>query len=281
MTASPILVTSPTSRSGTTLIQRLITSSDNGICYGENTGGRLHQLCEFAHHELLIIQENEDRLKLVWDNIQNGDFDFWMVALDLPDDYNKHALVGAVTFYRQHHDEATQSANKEVWGAKLPKLHFSEIVKMADLISDLKCIYIYRNAIDVIKSQKTRRWITSKQKLIDACNEWVENTQVIAALKKNDFQNQPEMLHVIRYEDLISNREHVIEGLERFAGIHGVKSEVIDTKINTWFPKSKDDMTPAVTYREPASLTQGEVDIIREICADRMSEIYPKMEISG
>src|SRR3989338_10877183 len=36
MTLSPLIVTAPVERSGTTLIQRLICSSNNGICYGEN-----------------------------------------------------------------------------------------------------------------------------------------------------------------------------------------------------------------------------------------------------
>lgn len=33
---SPIFISSPLGRSGTTLLQRLICSSDNGICYGES-----------------------------------------------------------------------------------------------------------------------------------------------------------------------------------------------------------------------------------------------------
>jgi len=275
MPPGPILVTSPTTRSGTTLLQRLITSSDNGICYGENTGRRLVELCEFAHRELLDLQANEERHKYEWENVLGGNVDYWMVGLELPGEFSKHALAGAVQFFRQHYDEATKTIGKEIWGAKVPKLEFTQVVKMADLLSDLKCIYIYRNVFDVIKSQKSKNWITDKQTLIDVCREWVANTQVISVLKKNEFQNQPAMLHIVQYEELIQNLDEHIGKIEAFSGLRGIRSEVADKKVNTWLPTSSENFEPAVSYEEPGELTDGEVGIINEICATRMQELYP------
>jgi hypothetical protein len=276
--SAPLFVASPTTRSGTTLLQRLITSSDNGICYGEFAGRRIAELCDFAHKELLLVQKNEDRQAIEWDNVLNGNVDYWMVGLDLPGDFAKHALVGAVQFYKQHYDEATSMVNKEIWAVKFPMLEFTRVARIADLISDLKCIYIYRNVFDVIRSQKSKGWISTRQNVIESCLEWVKNTDVVAALKKNDFQNQPAMLHVVQYEDLVLNLDSNLKAIEAFTGLRGIRPEVADTKVNTWITASKEDMAPAVSYREPEPLSPEDVETIRTICASRMDELYPDFE---
>ncbi|MBN9672423.1 sulfotransferase [Roseibium aggregatum] len=275
MTANPIFVTSAAPRSGTMLLQRLISSSQNGICYGENTGERLRQICEFAHQEMVAIQEHEPRHEAEWANVFEGNYDFWMVSLDLPGEFGKHALVGAVTFYRQHFDEATRQIDKEVWATTVPSLNFSQIVKIADLISDLKCIYMYRNVYDVIRSQKAENWIVNEERLVKACNRWVQNTDVIAALMKKDFQNLPSMLHVVRYEDLIENRDATIAGIEAFGGLRGIKPEVADTPVDIREPASDPGTTPERADRETAELTPEETGIIRAICGNRMQDLYP------
>ncbi|GAB4515774.1 MAG: hypothetical protein Tsb0019_14780 [Roseibium sp.] len=276
--SAPILITSPTTRSGTTLLQRLVTSSENGICYGEFAGRRIAELCEFVHREMVLIQNNEERQAVEWNNVFSGHLDYWMVGLDLPGDFGKHALVGALKFYRQHYDEATRILEKEVWGVKVPKLEFTKVVGIADLINDLKCIYIYRNPFDVIKSQKSSGWISTRQELIEACVEWVKNTDVIAALKRKNFQNLPEMLHVVQYEDLVLDPESNIRAIEAFAGLRGIRREVADKKVNIWITASQDELEPAVSNREPEPLTPEEIATIDAICGDRLQVLYPDIE---
>ena len=277
MTASPILVASPTTRSGTTLLQRLITSSENGICYGEFCGRRIVELCEFAHRELLLVQHNKERQAHEWTNVLGGNVDYWMVGLDLPDDFASHALAGAVKFYKQHYDEGSRTVGKEIWAAKVPKLSFQQIVKVSDLINDLKCIYIFRNVFDVIKSQKSKGWITSKPKLVAACEEWFANTEVVATLKRNNFENLPAMMHVIEYEQLVADPAGHIAGIEAFTGLRGIRSEVANTKVNAWISKPGDTGAPESAYLTPGHLSRGECEIIDEICSTRMRELYPSL----
>jgi len=277
MSSSPILVASPTTRSGTTLLQRLITSSDNAICYGEFCGRRIVELCEFAHRELLLIQQNKARQDHEWKNILSDNMDYWMVGLDLPGDFASHALVGALKFYRQHYEEATRALDNEIWAAKVPTLTFRQIVKVSDLIDDLKCIYIYRNVFDVIKSQKAKGWITSKSKLVDACEEWLENTELIATLRRQNFENLPEMLYVVAYEDLVEDLSNYIAQIEEFTGVRGIRQEVADTKVNAWVNGPSNANKPESAYLKPGNLTRGECEIIEEICGRRMAEIYPNL----
>jgi hypothetical protein len=279
MTANPILVSSPAPRSGTTLVQRLITSSDNGICYGEFCGRRIVELCEFAHKELVAVQSNRERQEYEWNNILEGNHDYWMVGLDLPGEFPGNALIGAVQVYRQNYDAATRAIDKEIWAAKVPKVSFRDVVKTSDLINDLKCIYIYRNVYDVMKSQKTKGWFRSEADLVVACEEWLANTEVIAALKRAAFQNQPTMLHVVQYEDLTENLQDNIEQIEAFTGLSGIKSEVADTKVNTWKPTSRENLEPRVSYEAPQGLARHECELIDKICGERMRELYPELSM--
>lgn len=277
MSQNPILVASPTTRSGTTLLQRLITSSQNSVCYGENTGRRIQGLCEFSHKELLSIQSNKAHQELEWREVKGGNVDFWMAGLDLPEDFASNAFVGALQFYVHQIEEATRSLGKDIWAIRVSQLSFTQIVQMSDLINDLKCVFIYRNVFDVIKSQKAAGWISDDAKLVEACNDWVANTEVIATLKRNNFENLPAMLQVIEYEDLIKNLDDVIWKLEVFSGIKNIRREVAETRINTVETSANNEQERSALYVEPLNLTGAECEVIASICGERVTELYPDL----
>lgn len=274
MQKAPIIITSPSTRSGTTLIQRLITSSDNSICYGEHAARRLIELSNFVHREYVLLQKTEDRHAFNWQKVLSGDANYWMVGLELPGEYTQNALVGALNCFKQHYDEATRAVDKEIWASKSPKQTFLDIVRLSDFFPQLKCVYIYRNVFDTIRSQKTRGWIKDNSDLANACIEWVANTEVIAALQKNNFETVPEMLHPVKYESFLQNLDTGIQRLEEFTGARGINRDIADVKINVWIPTSKDDLTPAINYGEPTALDKGELEIIQKISGARMREIY-------
>lgn len=263
MTASPIFITSPVVGCGASLLQRLFASSENGICYGEVAGGRISEICSFAHREMVAIQENEVRQGQDWTEAFNGNVDSWLDSLDLPGDFGRHALAGAVQFYKQHYDEATRVIEMEVWGVKKSGMEFTQVTRIVDLINDLKCLFIYRNVFDALKEQKAKGLITDKRQLLQAAAGWVKNTDVIAALKRKNFENLPAMLHVVEYDDLLANLQQNIDGLETFCGIRGVKAEVanLDT-----------DLAPDTAG---TALTDEERQAIETICHNRMRELYP------
>ncbi|TYC60538.1 hypothetical protein FMN50_07475 [Rhodobacterales bacterium] len=267
MTASPIIITSPIAGCGTSLLQRLVTGSANGICYGEVPGRRFAELCDFAHREMVAVQENQQRQSLDWNEAFGGDVDLWLDHLDLPGDFPKHALAGAVRFYKDHIDEATRAMEMDVWALKVDALEFTHVTRIADLVNDLKCLFIYRNIFDVIRAQKARGLIADKQKLLEACIQWVKNTEVIAALKRRNFENLPTMLHVMQYEDLVENADAHISSLESFADLHGMKPDVIALD------------TDDATSHGLAELTAEETDSITTVCGSRMQEIYPAFNL--
>lgn len=276
MPAAPIFVTSPAARSGTTFIQRLITSSDNGICYGTDAARRLLSLSEFVHSECLGLQERAQLQSYYLHSLLAGNQDYASVDLEIPGELPKHALVGALTFFKQHYDEATKAIEKDIWACKSPQSSFLSIVKIADFIPDLKCVYIYRNIVDVIQSQKAMGLVSTEESLVKTCMAWVSNTDVIAALSQKNFEQVPAMLLPVKFEDFVSNKEQGLRQLERFTGLVNIQRDAADTMINHCAPASESDPSPVLSYVKPAPLTDVELHIISHICKDRMSEIYPE-----
>ncbi|WP_168206287.1 sulfotransferase [Labrenzia sp. PHM005] len=276
MSNSPIIVSSPAACSGATFIQRLISSSDNGICYGADAARRLLMLSEFTHSECLALQEHRDLQSFYLQNLLAGNQDFGVADLEIPGELPKHALVGALMFFKQHYDEATKAIEKEVWACKSPKSSFLSIVKAADFIPDLKCIYIYRNIVDVVRSQKSLGLISTEDQLIATCTEWINNTDVIAALSRKNFESVPAMLHPIKFEVFLADKDAAISQLEAFSGLKNIQREIADLKVNRHTPASDTDPTPVLSYEDPATLTDVELHIIAHLCQDRLTEIYPE-----
>ncbi|MEP3049108.1 MAG: hypothetical protein ABJL55_20515 [Roseibium sp.] len=276
MPAAPIVVSSPTARSGTSLIQRLISSSENGICYGANAARRLLMLTEFTHTECVALQERSELQSRYLQNLLSGDMNFGSVDLEILGELPKHALVGALTFFKQHCDEATKAIEKEIWACRSPKGSFLTIAKAADFISDLKCIYVYRNVVDTMRSQKSMGLIRNEDDLASACMEWVRNTDVIAALNHNNFEQIPAMLLPIKLETFLAQKNESIRHLEDFTGLENIQRAIADSKVNVSEPVSEADQTPVLSYQKPAPLTDVELHLIAHLCRDKMAEIYPE-----
>jgi hypothetical protein len=276
MTAAPIIVSSPAARSGVSLIQRLISSSRNGICYGADASRRLLMLSEFTHSECLVLQERTELQSFYLHNLLSGKQDYGLIDLELPGELPKHALVGALTFFKQHYDEATKAIEKEIWACKSSANSFLSIVKAADFIPDLKCVYVYRNIVDTIRSQKSAGLIGDEDALVAACMEWVSNTDVIAALSRKNFEQVPAMLHPVKFETFLSGKDEAIRLLEEFTGLEAIQQEIADIKVNRCAPASQTDPTPVPSYQAPAPLSDVEIHIISHLCRERMTEIYPE-----
>lgn len=267
---APIVVTSPTPRSGTTLVQRLICSSQNGVCFGENVAERLFDFSKFAEGVNNFVETHRERGKLEWEKLLSGDSEFWMVSLELPGDQSKNAALIAYYAYMQYHAVCAAQLGRPVWGAKSPAQPVSSIGKLSQFFPNTKCIYVYRNVFDVVKSCKSRDWIKSEEDLRRYCSDWVRNTEIIAALKTQRISAVNRLI-TIEYERIISHRDEVIDKIEAFTGLNEIKRSVLDQKVNTW----SDDVTLKSKYLEPAGLTVAEVEIITELCGAQMEVLYP------
>jgi hypothetical protein len=79
---APIVISSPTTRSGTTLLQRLLCSSDNAIVYGEVCSSDLDLYLNFFINRAMMYQFNRAKLDSSLEMFKQGEVNDWI--LDLP-----------------------------------------------------------------------------------------------------------------------------------------------------------------------------------------------------
>lgn len=278
MNSCPIFVGAPTTRCGTTLVQRLISSAQNGICYGEYSARRLLALSIFAKTQLKTIDDQMQGQKYDWDKVKSGDVQFWMAALEPPVEFSKQALTSSIAAFCEAYQNSARSIEKDIWATKSPRVSIDNLLLMRSLIPDLNCIYVYRNIVDVVKSQKARGWVKNKRDLILSCKEWVANTEALLPLLKLEKESRPTPhLHFVKYEDFIEDLVNGIRGLEAFSGLQAIDPDVAKLKVNTFASQTKPGSGNVNNYIDPAELSRDEIKNIAKICEPRMKELYPEL----
>lgn len=267
---APILITSPLGRSGTTLLQRMMCSAENGICFGEQAFRALVFMTTFCNGHLQMMAKNGTMLDELLASVLSGSTSKWMPELFPPmAEWNAAVSRLAFTMPTACADFARRSG-RPVWGAKAPGYDLKEVLVFLTLIPGSKLVFVYRNVFDTLRSYKARKWITDKGTLARFCSEWVANTAVLSGPAHDRIM-------FIRYEDLVSDFEHGLTAFEAFTGLRGIPTTIADVKVNTFVGNEEEGHSPT-SYIEPAALSAAETELVVSLCAERMAELYPDFE---
>lgn len=267
----PLIVVSSAPRSGTTLLQRLVTSAENGICYGENVANRFFGLSDWMGRNLNNLAGQQERVNTEWAEIRKGNTDFWMPGLELPDNNSQSALMLTLNAYAQYHALCSQKLGKPVWGFKSPQYGLDEVSSLARYVPNTKSIFVYRNIVDVIRSNKARGWCQTPEQLQALCRTWVARNAPVTKLVADGGATVSRDVCAFKYEDLIADIPAAIAKLQTFAGLKNIPPEAASKKINTWDESgSKTDV-----YLEPEDLDGQEMDTLKTICAETVNVLYP------
>src|SRR5258706_12344259 len=80
----PLILTAPTIRCGTTLLQRLICSSPHGLMFGETAANDLITALQLGAIKTTMYGQNRNQFATSLATFQQGDVNDWMIDL-LPD----------------------------------------------------------------------------------------------------------------------------------------------------------------------------------------------------
>ncbi|MGK2740808.1 sulfotransferase [Tepidicaulis sp. LMO-SS28] len=271
---SPIFISSPLGRSGTTLLQRLICSSDNGICYGESLAQDFLNYFEYFSKRLQGLEAREKQNAEYWEAILNGRTDFWMPGLELPGGAGKQALLNAALQVPLSAAQMSNELGRPIWAIKKPTVGLDSLIAPMRYLSSMNVIYIYRDPFDTLRSYKARGWLDNLEKVAEYARLWVINTAFIEVLGELD-DHAKARLHVVRYEDFVADTEKGVDELCDFADLDGVSHEAADVKINSFSPTHAERAIDR-NYVEPEPLTDEEIGIIADVCADRLAALYPE-----
>ena len=263
-TLSPIIISSPTTRSGTTLLQRLLCSSDNTVVYGEVCSSDLDLYLNFFINRAMMYQFNRTKLDSSLAQFQQGEVNDWILDL-MPDLDGYLAALGNGCFAGiDYCRTAALAMNRPIWGFKYPGWTPTIFEALRQMMPGFKLIYIHRDLLEVSKSEKARGNLTSPEEFRVFCVSWTKNLEYVLTLKEH-----PNVL-LVNYADLIGNPEESIRAIEHFSGATNIKHSVLAVKINTF----KDANSSGTGYVAPAELNANEMNLVENLSSELRHVLY-------
>ncbi|HEY3811752.1 MAG TPA: sulfotransferase [Caulobacteraceae bacterium] len=264
---APIVVTSPTARCGTTLVQRLLTASANGFVFGEEVGNQVRVLTSWFVGEMQRVDRSGAAMDEEFKQALEGRPADWRPGLLPPSSVLMKAWVE--TYYQLPSVLAqyADSIGRPMWGFKYPGLTRDAIKAQLQLMPRTKVVYVFRNLYDVLKSAKARRFVNTPEETVEFCAQWATNMNEIAPLVGD------ERIVFLKYEDFVGQRVEHIRFLEERLGVTGLDAGVFDAKINTFKGAETGGFSPS-GYIEPAALSEQDRTTISETAGPVLERLY-------
>lgn len=268
LAAAPVIVSSPTTRCGTTLVQRLLCASDNAFCYGEEIGNQFRILAGLFATQIKACDQNGATMDDAFALALAGGLQDWrpgltppsQVMLDLWSDAFYQMPVGLAAF--------GERVGRPVWGFKWPGCPADQLRTYLTLMPGTRVVYVMRNVVDALMSAKARRFVISTEGAAAFCAEWARNMTGVMALA-----DDPRLL-ILKYEDLIADREAGLAAIADFTGAANMRRSEFDLKVNTFEGEESYGNSPT-QYIAPEPLTDDDRAVLRAEAGEVMAEHYP------
>jgi hypothetical protein len=242
----PILVLAPTPRCGSTLIQRAINLGGDAIIYGEN-----FLLAEYAPN-FLAGELDDLALKAKVCDATLAQFLSGKKGMDAsnlyPDymAYRRKALMQCFEMADFYRDESLKLGYAR-WGLKHQIRHLAMFRKFLHLLPRFRAVTVYRDVVDVARSVMAR-WpqdIKDERQAFAYGRLWRNHLRYL-------FSVDPGLNLMVRYEDLLSRQDEVIDSIERHLGLR-LGRDAFARRVNTHsFDLQRE--APIEDYAPPAPL---------------------------
>lgn len=249
---SPLLVTSPSVRSGTTLLQRLLCASTNALVYGEEVGKDLDLQLQILASRRLVYAHSRAHLAQRTADVLAGRGDGWIADL-MPDidaylDALHEGAFAGLDACRRH----AASAGRGVWGFKYPGWppHLLRLLK--DALPGTRVIYLHRGLGDTLRSAKAWHGFTDEAQSEAFCAQWRQHRAQTSAWAAG----RDDVL-VLALETLLADPESTIARLQAFAPIGDVDRGVLARRVNNAGDAALSPLA-AGGYVAPATLSPRE-----------------------
>lgn len=272
--AAPVIVTSPATRCGTTLVQRLLCASDNGFIYGEEIGSQFRTLAGLFAVQIRACDTNRAAMDDAFALALAGGLRDWRPGLTPPSQVVLNAWTQA--FYQLPMSLAAfgQGVGRPIWGFKWPGCPADTARTFMTLMPRTKVVYVLRNVIDALKSAKARLFVLDAAGAAAFCAEWAASVQAYMAMAED-----PRVL-VLRYEDLIADREAGLALLTAFTGVEGIRRSEFDLKVNTFEGDEAGGHSPT-GYIAPQPLTEEDWAVLHAQAGEVMARCYPNLRLAA
>ncbi len=263
----PVFIFSPAARCGITLLQRLLNSSGQIIIYGEN-----NLLINILPNNIFSMKTLERKHQAARQKLLNGEYDFWSSSIWPDIQIWCGTLIKSIEMLLKMYQDESAKYGFDKWGIKSPVEDARFCAFYFQTFTNSKIIFIYRHIVDVLMSHKSRKWIPTLNEYTRITQKWCRN---VSYMLNGDV---PDRVMIIRYENMLDNKDEYIDKIEKLVGISGIDKSIFNRKINT-FPGDKQFGYSPNQYIEPDELNQEEINIVKKIADDFLKQCnYPSVE---
>ena len=212
MPNKPVFIFSAGWRSGSTLLQRLLTASNELLIWGE-AGGALDCLAEAdLGYQQMLAPGNK-----VFKHGFGGNGELQFIEFCNPDKQGVHRWIPCMNppletireafkdFLCKAYQEPSANLGYSRWGIKEVRCGLETAAFLQNLYPDAKFVFLVRNPIDCLSSLKRHNWMDrphDKQALEYYAHHWVK---LASEFRRAQFGM------LIRHEDLVSDQYTLIK----------------------------------------------------------------------
>ena len=262
----PIFVIGPTTRCGTSLLQRLLNSTGKIVVYGENFA----LLQTFPDIIRNYQREGDAKRKVIAmarDLLVKEKQDFEASSLFPDFDNYLRALIGSFRLLLRSYRDDAAALGFERWGIKHQIRNQTSFAILPRLLPDARYVMIYRDLLPVARSAKAR-WPGDFRGPNDwrrFARNWADNIRTMQRLSGDAFL-------LLKYEEFVADPEPHLQRLERFVEIEGIDRAVMTRRINDQ-PRFAPDGSAIADYRPPQALSEEETGLMMAECAPFYREL--------
>lgn len=248
-----LFISSPTARCGTTLLQRLLTSSPDTVVFGEGVAaGLLELVTALARKEELLARSEMHRTDLVR---ALGGEQFWYPHLSSDPEGRTRLAADALTRFLRFHETEAARCGRLRWGAKLPTVPIETLTTLRRIVPGAKVLYVIRDLFAAARSAKARRFWRTHAELEQLAVTWRDAVSASESLRAD-----PRVL-IVDYEHLEQRGTSLLRELEAFTGCARLDPAVLFAKVNTFEGEPAEGRHPR-QYLAPCELDEAELALL-------------------
>ena len=242
---APILITSPTTRCGTTLMQRLLCSSSNAVIFGETVAGDFETLLQMHRLRTAVYSMHRAHFDQRIAALRRGEVNEWMLDLTPDSALYLAALAAACAAPLDACRVAAERDGLPLFGVKFPGWTPQVVSMIAAFLPQAKWLYLHRDLESCVRSAKARGDLSDLQSVSAFCTTWTQNMTIARGAAAH-----PSFL-LVDYAALRDDTDAVLDRVEAFTGVVSIDRSVMQRRINA-----------DGAYIAPAALTDEERAIV-------------------
>ena len=251
---SPTFITAPAPHNGTSLLQRLICTSEEGICYGDNLADEILSLVDWAMAMIQRHQEYTDQEADVLAKALDRTPNKWMPELAPAFDPYMSALFSVLYNLPQAAADFAKTEGREQWSVSKPGIPAQRASELLSLFPKARVIFIHRNPLSAFRDHLRD---APGANIEEFGKTWNTHCRDYLALSSDRVLK-------LRYEDAVESPEAFIQGLEAFTGC------------TISLPDDVQDKNEAESTTN-TQITAEQKGLLQAYCSDMLSVYYPSL----